>query len=170
MTEEIPQVMDMLTVVSTAPEKLRDRDWLDRVGRRLSEHVSLMHKMGFVHNDLKWRNVLVDFEESPEVYLFDCPLGRKMIGPLLNRGIIKDLACLDKVAKYQLSRTERLRFYKYYVGKDRLDSFDRDRIKKILGFFLVDIEVAVAGDSKRLGRKNAATGKKLFCAELYHLT
>jgi hypothetical protein len=49
--------------------------------------------------------------------------------------IIKDLACLDKVAKQQLSRTQRLRFYLQYRGRARLNAGDKQRLGKIIGFF-----------------------------------
>ncbi len=94
-----------------------------------------MHRHRFVHNDLKFRNVLVDFSNCPEVYIIDCPLGRRLFGPLFQRGIVKDLACLDRVAKRYLSRSQRLRFYKKYQGTDRLTTRHRRQIRRILGFF-----------------------------------
>ena len=56
-------------------------------------------------------------------------------GPVLRYRIIKDLACLDKVAKQQLSRTQRLRFYLQYRGRQRLSAADKRRLRKIIGFF-----------------------------------
>jgi hypothetical protein len=49
--------------------------------------------------------------------------------------LIKDLACLDKVAKYHLSATQRLRFYLQYRDRNRLDARDKKRIRQVLGFF-----------------------------------
>ncbi|MOA66587.1 hypothetical protein D3C78_1934040 [compost metagenome] len=49
--------------------------------------------------------------------------------------MIKDLACLDKVAKYHLSRTQRLRFYLQYRDRPRLRSSDKRRVRQILKFF-----------------------------------
>ena len=49
--------------------------------------------------------------------------------------IVKDLACLDKVAKYNLTRTQRLRFYLDYAQQNRLSTMDKQRIRRILGFF-----------------------------------
>jgi len=34
-----------------------------------------LHAHGFAHNDLKWRNLLVDDQPEPTVYLIDCPSG-----------------------------------------------------------------------------------------------
>ena len=55
--------------------------------------------------------------------------------PLLHYRIIKDLACLDKVAKRVLSRTQRLRFYLQYRGRVRLSQSDKQRVRRILKFF-----------------------------------
>ena len=70
-----------------------------------------MHTDRFAHNDFKWRNILVDSDiDHPKVYLIDCPAGQRWFGPFLPYRIIKDLACLDKLGKYNLSRTQRLSF------------------------------------------------------------
>ena len=69
------------------------------------------------------------------MYLIDCPSGGVWWGVFLKYRVVKDLACLDKVAKYQLSRTQRLRFYLDYTGRQRLAAEDKQRIRKILAFF-----------------------------------
>ena len=73
--------------------------------------------------------------DEGELFLIDCPTGAFWFGPFLRRRITKDLACLDKVAKYQLSRTQRLRFYLQYRGRQRLNVADKRRIRQIIGFF-----------------------------------
>jgi RIO-like serine/threonine protein kinase len=92
-----------------------------------------MHAHGFVHNDLKWRNLLVD--TAGKLYFIDCPSGGFWRGPFLRYRIVKDLACLDKMAKYHLSRTDRLRFYLDYAGKRRLADEDKKIVRKIVRFF-----------------------------------
>ena len=67
--------------------------------------------------------------------MIDCPNGAFWRGPLLRYRIVKDLACLDKIGKYRLSRTQRLRFYLDYAGHDRLSAADKRRIRKVLKFF-----------------------------------
>ena len=111
-----------------------DRRWMAEVLRQVASHARRMHDEGFAHNDLKWRNLLVDDGDVPTVYLIDCPNGAFWRGPLRYR-IVKDLACLDKIGKYRLSRTQRLRFYLDYAGHDRLSAADKRRIRKILKFF-----------------------------------
>jgi len=135
VTEEIPLTQDMGTMANENDPRLRDRHWMAAVMRQVAAHTRRMHDMGFAHNDLKWRNLLVDAGEVPTVYLIDCPNGTFWRGPLLRYRIVKDLACLDKIGKYRLSRTQRLRFYLDYAGHRRLSAADKRRIRKILKFF-----------------------------------
>jgi len=135
ITREVRGTIDLATLVDTGHSLLGDRQWRLQVIGRLSETVRQMHGNGFVHNDLRWRNILVDVTAGSAVYLIDCPLGRKMPGPFLARGRIKDLACLDKIAKQQLSKAERLRFYLAYKGKSRIDAKDKKEIYRVLRFF-----------------------------------
>ena len=135
ITREVRGAGDLATLVDDRPSLLADRQWRLQVIGRLSETVQKMHSNGFVHNDLKWRNILVDLTDDPAVYLIDCPLGRKLRGPFLARGRIKDLACLDKIARKQLSKIERLRFYLAYKGKSRVGLKDKEEIYRVLRFF-----------------------------------
>lgn len=135
VTEEIPETGDLASLADSGHPLLRDPEWVARVIRRLAGHVRTLHAHHFIHNDLKWRNILVEFSHDPEVYIIDCPLGRRLYGPLFRRGVIKDLACLDKVAKYQLSATMRLSFYKQYCRISRTGRNDRHQIRRILAFF-----------------------------------
>ena len=135
ITREVRGTRDLAALADRGHPLLGDRQWRLQIIRRLSETVQNMHGHGFVHNDLKWRNILVDVTADPMVYLIDCPLGRRMPGPFLVRGRIKDLACLDKIARQQLSKMERLRFYLAYKGKSRLSAKDKKEIYRVLQFF-----------------------------------
>jgi tRNA A-37 threonylcarbamoyl transferase component Bud32 len=108
-----------------------------------------MHGRRFAHSDLKWRNLLVD--AAGKVFLIDCPSGGFWWPPFLEYRIVKDLACLDKVAKRQLSRTRRLRFYLDYTRKKKLDDADKRRIRNIVGFFAGRDESQETADSLRAG-------------------
>ena len=135
ITEEIPNTTDLERLATASDPCLRDRRWMAQVLRQVANITRTLHAAGFAHNDLKWRNLLVDGGGSPTVYLIDCPSGGMWWGVFLKYRIIKDLACLDKVAKYQLSRSQRLRFYLDYTGQRRLGVEDKQRIRKILAFF-----------------------------------
>ena len=140
VTEDRSEAFDLAFLARENHSSLSNRCWRLRVIRRLSESIRTLHAARFVHNDLKWRNILVELptknkEAEPRAYLIDCPMGSKKRGLMLNRGIIKDLACLDKVAKLSLSRTDRLRFYLGYVSRKRLRNKDKVKIRKVLHFF-----------------------------------
>ena len=135
ITREVRGAIDLATLVDNRHSLVCDRQWRLQVIGQLSEIVQKMHGDGFVHNDLKWRNSLVDVKGNPAVYLIDCPLGRRKRAPFLVRGKIKDLACLDKIAKKQLSEIERLRFYLEYKAKAQLSVKNKKEIYCVLRFF-----------------------------------
>ncbi|MCQ4304154.1 MULTISPECIES: lipopolysaccharide kinase InaA family protein [Stutzerimonas stutzeri group] len=133
ITRELEQTNDLAFLATTHDARLRDPRWVQEVSLQLARSTRAMHDRGFAHNDLKWRNLLVDPQRR--LYLIDCPTGAFWHGPFLQRRIVKDLACLDKVAKYQLSRTQRLRFYLQYCQRKRLVDKDKQRIRQILNYF-----------------------------------
>ncbi|GAB6388421.1 lipopolysaccharide kinase InaA family protein [Stutzerimonas marianensis] len=133
ITLEIPNTLDMAAMALTGDRRLADPAWVDRISRQVARATRLLHDHRFAHNDLKWRNLLVD--EDDQLYLIDCPSGDFWWGPFLRHRVIKDLACLDKVAKSQLSRSQRLRFFLYYQQRHRLVPEDRVMIESVLGYF-----------------------------------
>lgn len=135
ITEELRDTTDLAQLANAADPRLRDRRWVAHVSAQIARITRTLHAHRFAHNDLKWRNLLVDNAPMPTVYLIDCPSGAYWRPPLLGYRVVKDLACLDKVARHQLTRTQRLRFYLDYVQRPRLTPADRPRIKRILGFF-----------------------------------
>jgi len=133
ITQELRGTEDLAQLANTGDPRLRDRTWVARVSEQLAAATRTLHERHFTHNDLKWRNLLVD--EQGRLYLIDCPTGTFWWGPLLRHRIVKDLACLDKVAKYQLSRTQRLRFYLAYSECERLAAADKVRIRQVVQYF-----------------------------------
>ncbi len=135
VTREVRGTLDLDALYRSESEYFSDVTWRRAVIRRLAAATRKLHLYGFVHNDLKWRNILVETVGDPQVYLIDCPVGRKTFWPLLSRGKVKDLACLDKHGKVQLSRADRLRFYLLYKGHERLEAADKKEICRVLDFF-----------------------------------
>lgn len=151
ITAEIPDTQDLRRLARNADPRLKSRRWWDGVSRQLADITRRMHAQRFAHGDLKWRNLLVDKEDR--LFLIDCPSGGFWRPPFLEYRIVKDLACLDKSAKRNLSRSRRLRFYLDYVGKRRLDKRDKQRIRKIVGFFVGrDEDLASAASLRAAGR------------------
>jgi tRNA A-37 threonylcarbamoyl transferase component Bud32 len=133
ITRELPQTRDLAAMVQECDPRLQQPQWVRSVSQQVAELTRRLHDHHFTHNDLKWRNLLVD--EAGKVFLIDCPSGSFWWGALLSYRIIKDLACLDKVAKLQLSRTQRLRFYLQYRGRQRLNDADKKCVGKVVEFF-----------------------------------
>lgn len=133
ITREIPNSRDLADLANENSPLLDDPAWVQQVSLQIARATRIMHQHSFTHNDLKWRNILVD--EQVKVFLIDCPLGTFWWGPMLRYRIIKDLACLDKVGKYHLSNTQRLRFYLQYCQRARLTAWDKKQVGKIVRFF-----------------------------------
>lgn len=132
---EQADTVDLATLARTGCQELKSRSWVQGVARQIADAVRKLHDNNFCHNDLKWRNILVTRHGAPTVYFIDCPSGRFWPGGLVKRRIIKDLACLDKVAKLHLRRTQRLRFYLSYADKAALDDRDKKIIRRVESYF-----------------------------------
>jgi len=135
ITDEIQNTQDLAEIAAANNPRLHDRHWIRCVSKQIARHTATLHRHGFIHNDLKWRNILIQDINEPKVYFIDCPVGRRRFGLLRKRGIIKDIACLDKLARKHLNRTDRLYFYKEYTGRQRIDLQDKTLIKRIVHFF-----------------------------------
>ncbi|GAB4223043.1 MAG: lipopolysaccharide kinase InaA family protein [Gammaproteobacteria bacterium] len=135
VTKELTNSMDLATMARERHSLLRNYEWVKQVSQQLALATQKMHHHKFAHGDLKWRNILVTLDTQPKVHLIDCPLGKKYRSFMFAKYRIKDLACLDKIAKFTLSRPQRLRFYKYYASRRKLTIEDKFIIKKILRYF-----------------------------------
>lgn len=135
ITEEIRCTQDLADLAYQNDPRLKDREWVDNVSQQIADITRTLHEHRFTHNDLKWRNILVTDQTPPQVFLIDCPAGMVWFEPFLSYRKVKDLACLDKVAKQVLSRTQRLRFYLRYRQLPHLGKADKQQLRKILNFF-----------------------------------
>lgn len=133
VTREIANTQDLAELANTQDARLKDATWVRHISQQVADITRTLHEHNFSHNDLKWRNILVD--DQDKAYLIDCPTGAFWYGPFLQHRIIKDLACLDKVAKNALSQTQRLRFYLQYAKAPRLSAVDKRKVRKILNYF-----------------------------------
>ena len=135
VTKAVPGVLDLSMLAEKKPDVYWGGVWLQQISAKVAEYTRILHSQGFIHNDLKWRNILVSPAPLANVYFIDCPVGRKRYGWQRLRGMIKDLACLDKKSKYILSHSQRLRFYKQYCQCKKLTKYHKRQIKKVLKFF-----------------------------------
>lgn len=135
VTAEIANTVDLAQMAADRDPRLDDRRWINAVSVQVARIARQMHDHGFAHNDFKWRNLLVEQGDEPIVHLIDCPCGSYWWWPFLEYRLIKDLACLDKLAKYHLTRTQRLRFYYDYACIGHLSAKDKRRIIRVVHFF-----------------------------------
>lgn len=133
VTKGIPNTVDLSVIVQTQDPRLKNYQWVNNISLQLAKATRKMHDHNFAHNDLKWRNLLVN--NQGDLFFIDCPTGAFWYGYMFSFRRIKDLACLDKVAKYQLTRTQRLRFYLQYRERDRLNDKDKQRIHRIVRLY-----------------------------------
>jgi hypothetical protein len=88
--------------------------------RELADTTRRAHDGRFIHRDLWVRNVLVNWQapDKPAVWWIDSPKGAiwKLLTPF---GKVLDLASLNKGAPAFTTRTERLRFLREYLGKNK---------------------------------------------------
>ncbi len=136
ITESLDNTDDLAWTARNRPDLFGNRQWVLQVIDQVAKITRTLHQHNFCHNDLKWRNILVSQDaDRPQTYLIDCPLGQRWFGPFLGYRIIKDIACLDKVGKQVLSRTQRLRFFKKYRQCVKLTAEDRKFVQKVLVYF-----------------------------------
>jgi hypothetical protein len=134
ITVGLPETEDMAQLAKQNDPQLNDRQWVQAVSIQLAQITRTLHSHRFAHGDFKWRNILVTRSAPPQVYLIDCPDGRFWVPPFLQYRKNKDIACLDKVAKRILTRTQRMRFYFEYMQISRLDRKRRRQLIQIIRF------------------------------------
>jgi tRNA A-37 threonylcarbamoyl transferase component Bud32 len=88
--------------------------------KQLAQWTRAMHDEGFIHEDLKWRNILArETDGAPELFYIDCPIGHfTKPGPEMKRKQLKDCATLDKLARHECTKEEREAFIRAYLGPD----------------------------------------------------
>ncbi|HAK90571.1 MAG TPA: heptose kinase, partial [Massilia timonae] len=67
ITLEVPSTVDMAAMAKNNDPRLADRCWVERVSRQVAQATRTLHDHGFAHNDLKWRNLLVN--DAGELFL-----------------------------------------------------------------------------------------------------
>ncbi|MDP0589576.1 MAG: lipopolysaccharide kinase InaA family protein [Candidatus Endonucleobacter bathymodioli] len=140
ITQEQTNTSDLAKLVRHKSPILNDSQWFNAVLDQVASIAKILHEHCFIHTDFKWRNILITMAKKPQVLLIDCPAGFRwpenfLFRRIVERGIIKDLACLDKVAKYALRRSQRMYFYHRYANTTKLSSKNKQQIRRVLCFF-----------------------------------
>lgn len=134
ITEEVKHSIDLEQCLSNHPELLNDKAWLHEVVDQVAIYTRQMHSSGFVHRDLNLRNILVQVQGTPALHFIDCPSGGFRKSLFLKRGVIRDLALMERTARHLLSPRDLLRFYKKYNKSLKLTPNDKKLISRIRHF------------------------------------
>lgn len=140
ITQEQKNTADLDQLTHQKHPFLESPQWVAHTISQIAAFAKIMHDQRFIHTDFKWRNILATLDEQPEITLIDCPSGFQwpqcfLFDSIVERGIIKDLACLDKIAKNTLTRSQRMTFYKQYANIEKLRPEHKQQIQRILQFF-----------------------------------
>ena len=133
VTQALPDTCNVQQFFEEGLYKQYDPQVLRTLIKSMANYTAQLHNEGFIHNDLKWRNILVRLTKAPTLYFIDCPLGGKRWQQ--SRGKRKDLAHLDKLAKRYLSRTLRLYFYHCYKDSKGINTKDKAYLKRINAYW-----------------------------------
>src|SRR5690606_7764010 len=68
ITEELVNTTDLAEMVRDKDSRLRDGQWVRHVSRQVAWATRALHDQGFAHNDLKWRNILVDQQQPANIF------------------------------------------------------------------------------------------------------
>lgn len=135
ITEGIENVTDLAAIAKQTPEQFQNAAWCRALTSQVATMLRTLHQHKFCHNDMHWRNVLVQTGKTNndlQIYLIDCPSGEHLFWPFLSYKKLKDLANIDKRAPQYLSRTQRLRFFFEYRQISTLTPEDKTMIRDIL--------------------------------------
>jgi len=135
ITKGIDDVTDLSVLAEKHGENFKNPIWRNQLIEQLAHMLKTLHSHSFCHNDMHWRNVLIQENINRteiRAYLIDCPSGRRQFWPFLNYKKLKDLANIDKFAPQHLSRTQRLKFFYLYQGITKLSPADKKMVLAIL--------------------------------------
>jgi len=149
ITLEIPQAIQLnnfLDNLNSSNESETTRTSIKRqIMESLATNIRKIHDYQFYHDDLKWRNVLIQRLDptSEKVHLFwiDCPNGyRDRTGVRSKHGEIKDLATMDYDAKSRVSKRERLQFLELYSGHPPESTKFRQLLREVVAYRKLKID------------------------------
>lgn len=144
LTRGIPEAVPLDSFVAARWPKAQDGfgDPLrERIMELVARLVRRMHAAHFYHVDLQWRNILImqGSSAAPRLFIIDSSRGGpRKVRLFQEHGRLRDLSSLAKEAAWRLTRTERLRWLRQYLGVRRLDAdhrlivqtVERDRVLK----------------------------------------
>jgi len=134
ITAELPNTRDLRSLAKHKHPLWKELQWVDQIITQVADFTAKLHQHQFHHGDLRWRNILISLEKTPQAYFLDCPMGRVKKRIFFRRGRLKDFVSLYKPAKRYLSDSQCLRFYLQYSRHEKLIDADKRFIKRVKTF------------------------------------
>ena len=137
ITEAVPDAMALSSFILTFG---RRREFARAVQARrdiltsLARQVRHMHKVGFVHRDLFWRNVLIRYlpDDRFEFYFLDASVGKRIRMPQRRQdSIVRDIAAMSALAPRFCSKADQMRFLREYLDTTQLSAADRQWLRRV---------------------------------------
>lgn len=104
---------------------------------QLADMTRRIHEANFFHNDLFWRNIIVEWMPGQKLKLrwIDCPRGRfRSWISRAHRARMRDLGKLDDAGEKFMTRRERMTFLKIYLGQRRLDHNAKQLVRDVIAY------------------------------------
>ncbi|MBN2563215.1 MAG: hypothetical protein JXQ75_20010 [Phycisphaerae bacterium] len=137
ITEAVPDAMPLSSFIKAFSHR-RDSPRAIRARRdvltSLARQVRHMHRAGFVHRDLFWRNVLIRClpDDRFEFYFLDASVGKRIRMPQRRQdNIVRDIAAMAALAPDFCSKADQMRFLLEYLETKRLSLEDRRWLRQV---------------------------------------
>ena len=129
-------IKDCVTLETYAESCLKTKTFAEKTGliKKIALLSRKMHQSGFNHRDFYLCHLLIGTEENNKDELFIVDLHRVDVRKKVpERWIIKDLAALNYSAKsINITRTDKLRFLKYYLSTCKISEQEKRFVLKII--------------------------------------
>jgi tRNA A-37 threonylcarbamoyl transferase component Bud32 len=97
---------------------------------KMAQILAKLHGKHIILGDINMNNALVTVENGVKIHILDNERTRKVLSTA--KGVLKNLVQLNKSGHKQITAADRVRFYKVYNGKRRLDAGDKEMIKLLV--------------------------------------
>lgn len=106
ITKEIDNTIDLAKLVKNHSKFLSEKNRFQLIFSKLAKYLATLHSDSFILFDFKARNILISMSEPLNVYLIDCPIGRKRSFLFLKHGILRDLYTFEHSLKNHISEQQ----------------------------------------------------------------
>lgn len=130
VTLAVDESKDLKKFTDELQSRVERKQTYRSLAKQLAGQLRVVHRAGFFHHDLKWKNILVKTVSGPSLYWIDCPRAHRKTFRR-QRAEVCDLASLARDARGQLSCFEQFRFLHDYLGGEVNRATLKNLVRKI---------------------------------------